>query len=98
MSGVCVRTTCPATSQFSLIFCFARQDKRLLRVCDRFFLFAVRLTFFNAFSVQFKEISAAYDILSDEETRATYDRYGLKGLEVCHSLCSDTFYVYSGFL
>lgn len=30
---------------------------------------------------KFKEISAAYEILSDAETRRTYDRYGLEGLE-----------------
>jgi DnaJ homolog subfamily A member 2 len=30
---------------------------------------------------KFKEISAAYEILSDEETRAKYDKYGLEGLE-----------------
>mmetsp|Transcript_60867 Transcript_60867/g.170190 ORF Transcript_60867/g.170190 Transcript_60867/m.170190 type:complete len:430 (+) Transcript_60867:16-1305(+) len=30
---------------------------------------------------KFKEISAAYDILSDEEKRSTYDKYGLEGLE-----------------
>lgn len=30
---------------------------------------------------KFKEINAAYEILSDEEKRATYDKYGLEGLE-----------------
>jgi DnaJ family protein A protein 2 len=30
---------------------------------------------------KFKEISAAYEILSDPEKRAKYDRYGLEGLE-----------------
>lgn len=29
---------------------------------------------------KFKEISAAYEILSDEESRAQYDRYGLEGV------------------
>ena len=29
----------------------------------------------------FKEINAAYEILSDEENRAKYDKYGLEGLE-----------------
>lgn len=28
---------------------------------------------------KFKEISFAYEILSDAEKRATYDRYGVKG-------------------
>ena len=31
-------------------------------------------------SAQFKEISFAYEVLSDKEKRATYDRYGEKGL------------------
>lgn len=30
---------------------------------------------------KFKEINAAYEILSDTEKRATYDKYGLEGLE-----------------
>lgn len=30
---------------------------------------------------KFKEINAAYEILSDPETRAKYDKYGLEGLE-----------------
>ena len=30
---------------------------------------------------KFKEINAAYEILSDEEKRAKYDQYGLEGLE-----------------
>jgi len=30
---------------------------------------------------KFKEISFAYEVLSDKEKRATYDRYGLKGLQ-----------------
>lgn len=30
---------------------------------------------------KFKEISAAYEVLSDEEKRAKYDKYGLEGLE-----------------
>lgn len=30
---------------------------------------------------KFKEINAAYEILSDEEVRAKYDQYGLEGLE-----------------
>jgi DnaJ family protein A protein 2 len=30
---------------------------------------------------KFKEISAAYEVLSDEEVRAKYDKYGLEGLE-----------------
>jgi DnaJ homolog subfamily A member 2 len=30
---------------------------------------------------KFKEINAAYEILSDEEKRAKYDKYGLEGLE-----------------
>lgn len=30
---------------------------------------------------KFKEISFAYEVLSDAEKRATYDRYGLKGLQ-----------------
>lgn len=30
---------------------------------------------------KFKEINAAYEILSDEEKRSTYDKYGLEGLE-----------------
>jgi len=30
---------------------------------------------------KFKEISAAYEVLSDEEKRAEYDKYGLEGLE-----------------
>ncbi len=29
---------------------------------------------------QFKEVAEAYDVLSDAERRATYDRYGLEGL------------------
>merc|ERR1712232_704566 len=29
---------------------------------------------------KFKEISAAYEILSDEEKRAKYDKYGLEGV------------------
>ena len=29
---------------------------------------------------KFKEISAAYEILSDPETRSKYDRYGLEGV------------------
>lgn len=31
--------------------------------------------------MQFKEISKAYEILSDEEKRGIYDRHGLKGVE-----------------
>ena len=30
---------------------------------------------------KFKEISAAYEILSDQEKRAKYDKYGLEGLD-----------------
>merc|ERR1712106_983222 len=30
---------------------------------------------------KFKEISAAYEVLSDEEKRQTYDRFGLEGLK-----------------
>merc|ERR1719223_581163 len=30
---------------------------------------------------KFKEISAAYEVLSDEEKRAKYDQFGLEGLE-----------------
>lgn len=30
---------------------------------------------------QFKEISLAYEVLSDEEKRQTYDRYGEEGLK-----------------
>ena len=30
---------------------------------------------------KFKEINAAYEVLSDEEKRKTYDRYGFEGLK-----------------
>ena len=30
---------------------------------------------------KYKEINAAYEILSDAEMRAKYDKYGLEGLE-----------------
>lgn len=33
---------------------------------------------------QFKEISHAYDILSDEDKRGVYDRFGEEGLNVRH--------------
>ena len=33
------------------------------------------------FSFQFKEISFAYEVLSNPEKRETYDRYGLEGLK-----------------
>ena len=47
---------------------------------------------------KFKEISAAYDVLKDEQKRETYDRYGLEGLregmggdggEQCFWRCED---------
>ena len=31
--------------------------------------------------LQFKEISFAYEVLSNPDKRETYDRYGLKGLK-----------------
>jgi curved DNA-binding protein CbpA len=33
--------------------------------------------------VQFKEISYAYSVISDEEKKQLYDRYGEQGLKVC---------------
>ena len=30
---------------------------------------------------EFKKLQAAYDVLSDEDKRKTYDKYGLEGLE-----------------
>lgn len=34
----------------------------------------------NSIKDKFKEISAAYEVLSDKEKRAKYDKYGLEGL------------------
>lgn len=35
----------------------------------------------EAASVRFQEISAAYEVLSDEDARAAYDRYGADGMK-----------------
>ena len=37
--------------------------------------------FFIMFFLQFKDISFAYEVLSDPEKRETYDSYGLEGLK-----------------
>eukprot|EP00961_Rhodomonas_salina_P087058 1171114-Rhodomonas_salina.1 len=43
----------------------------------------------------FKEISRAYEILSDAEKRQIYDRYGEEGLEVLHIVILDGFVLFS---
>lgn len=45
---------------------------------------------------KFKEITKAYEILSDEEKRATYDKYGEKGLEQGGGMESDIFNSFFG--
>ena len=35
----------------------------------------------NNINTKFREISEAYEILSDEQTRAIYDKFGRKGLQ-----------------
>lgn len=35
----------------------------------------------EAASIRFQEISAAYEVLSDEDARAAYDRYGAEGMK-----------------
>jgi DnaJ family protein A protein 2 len=39
---------------------------------------------------KFKEISAAYEILSDAEKRKSYDQYGLEGVDDEGGACSGT--------
>lgn len=48
---------------------------------------------------KFKDISFAYEVLSDPEKRATYDRYGLKGLQDGGSQDADDFFsrMFGGF-
>lgn len=48
---------------------------------------------------KFKDISFAYEILSDPEKRATYDRYGLKGLQDGGDASADDFFsrMFGGF-
>lgn len=41
---------------------------------------------------KFKEISFAYEVLSDPEKRATYDRHGLKGLQDGGDASADDFF------
>lgn len=47
---------------------------------------------------KFKEISFAYEVLSDKEKRSTYDRYGLKGIQEGGGLDDDMFSnIFGGF-
>ena len=39
--------------------------------------------------LQFKEISKAYSILSDERKKAIYDQYGMKGIQIAEQLGED---------
>lgn len=45
---------------------------------------------------KFKEISFAYEVLSDKEKRATYDRFGLKGLQEGGNCDDDIFNSFFG--
>ena len=41
----------------------------------------IYITWVLFFNFQFKEISYAYEVLSDPDKRQLYDRYGLEGLK-----------------
>ena len=44
---------------------------------------------FDDVFTQFKEISKAYSILSDERKKAIYDQYGMRGIQVAEQLGED---------